>query len=580
MVRPTFHMSGLFSKVDLDFGLSPRDATAADAVLDADGVWRGNFGDFQIRRDSEVFKLDGAASFEHWGADRELRFGASSRKFDTAFRETWGERQLIHLARENFGTDFDLLEARREAHTEASLQYRALWLQASSKLPRLTFDLGLRYDVQRGRTAPLLAAANPVFPELLPELRTPSSEPRFVWRLWSPRVGVAYSAGPEGRTLLRASLSRFSSQLNASAIERTSPSYSATALFGFEDLNGNGQHDADEALQLIDASGFDPQKPHTLTSPNSADPDLEPEITDELFLGIDHRLRADLTLGLQLTWRQVHNILEQRILVRDGAGSVRSAERSDYVLDSTFIGTLPSGRAFFRPVYSLDPSLSYTGGSLLLNGDREQTYQGVTATVVKRPDERSTLRGQVTFSDWQWQIGSEFRRFDDPTDSAPYGSGVSADSHEDIVAEQVQPFGENQDFFLNSTWSFDLSGSYLVAQERPWAFTLAGRVSGRQGFPVPYFVTVTPPDGRTRNLQATERTDSVRHSDLYQVDLRLEKEVELARLGTTFSLDVFNLLDSTVVLQRSRQLNAPQAAFVRESLSPRVLRLGVRFAWE
>jgi hypothetical protein len=32
---------------------------------------------------------------------------------------------------------------------------------------------------------------------------------------------------------------------------------------------------------------------------------------------------------------------------------------------------------------------------------------------------------------------------------------------------------------------------YQVAPDRPWGFNLAGNLTGRQGYPIPYFTRVT-----------------------------------------------------------------------------------------
>ena len=45
-------------------------------------------------------------------------------------------------------------------------------------------------------------------------------------------------------------------------------------------------------------------------------------------------------------------------------------------------------------------------------------------------------------------------------------------------------------------------------------------------------------------------------------------------------LDIFNVLNEDYVLQRQRNVNAGTANQVREVLSPRVFRLGVKFRFE
>jgi hypothetical protein len=64
------------------------------------------------------------------------------------------------------------------------------------------------------------------------------------------------------------------------------------------------------------------------------------------------------------------------------------------------------------------------------------------------------------------------------------------------------------------------------------------------------------------------------------MDLRLEKEWRATgNTGLTFSIDAFNIFNDGSVLQRFDNLNAGNAAWVSESISPRVFRLGVRLDW-
>jgi hypothetical protein len=78
-------------------------------------------------------------------------------------------------------------------------------------------------------------------------------------------------------------------------------------------------------------------------------------------------------------------------------------------------------------------------------------------------------------------------------------------------------------------------------------------------------------------LTATGAMDDVRYPNLWDLDLRLAKNI---KLGGTSSFqvvaDLFNVLNNDVELNRVR--NAASGAFNRldEVLSPRVVRFGVR----
>lgn len=59
---------------------------------------------------------------------------------------------------------------------------------------------------------------------------------------------------------------------------------------------------------------------------------------------------------------------------------------------------LPSLLHLVRPA----PRVTTRGGQFLFNGDREQEYMGVSATFNKRLANRWMLRGNFTWSDWEW----------------------------------------------------------------------------------------------------------------------------------------------------------------------------------
>ena len=150
--------------------------------------------------------------------------------------------------------------------------------------------------------------------------------------------------------------------------------------------------------------------------------------------------------------------------------------------------------------------------------------------------------------------------------------------------------------YINSKWSYNVNGMYQVAPDRPWGFNVAGSVTGREGYPIPYYrrasrgaITPTAP----RNVQVVSN-DAFRNDDIHTIDARIEKEFSFSDFGLTVGVDVFNLLNEGYVLQRQSRLNfAPNAAsadgklpagvngpnYATEVLSPRIFRLGVRLSF-
>jgi len=572
-------VTGGVSTVRADVKLWPRGGVAGDPYIGADGVWHGGFRADRMECDMPAARLDARWLLDRDGVGHQLLFGAGARRFEQSSLKQWGPHDLYSVAPGASGYEVALVQAFRRARQTERARMEEAWLQDSVRYGRVTLGLGARYERQHGGLGELRADAHPIFPEVLPAIDVADRDAEFSWQQVTPRIGFTLALDRDGRTVLRGGYARFGSQLSAALVSRTA-AIAASALFSFEDLDGDGVFDAGEPTQLLSTRGVDPLHP-TVARPNLTDPALHPEGNHSYDLGLDRELAAGWHAGLDLRYRRTQDVFETRSLVRDAAGAVRPARRSDYRLDSIYQGNLPDGRAFSAPLYSLDPGLKSTGGTLLTNGDRERVYRGATLRVERRLDERWMLRAHLTVSDWRWRLGPEFRLYDDPTDAAPgldaEGLWDLADGADDPVAEETgtsSVFGATS--FPNSRWTFAVSSMVRIAPQRPWGFNVAASVTGREGFLLPYDVVLLAADGRKLAVQATPRADSFRYPDVYQVDLRLEHEVRRGDFRAAVGLDVFNLFNETPALLRQRELNSATGNVLLEAVGARTLRLGVR----
>lgn len=566
-------LTGRYSQVDSGTASIPLGAADDDIVLGPDGLWRGTFGELSYGQESRSWLIDGAAYHSRGRVGHEVRFGASDQSLAHSTSERWGRDSLLHLAGQNFGTPFDVVRLERPVDFALSQKRTSFWLQDSMTFDRLTVDLGVRHDLQRGTNTSGHLGANPLFPDLLPAVDY-SGGGSIEWSSLSPRLALAYAFGTEGRTVARASYSMFASQLYADLISRVSPAVDADVYVGFDDRDLDHRFDPGEPHFLLTYSGI---KPGSLPghNPHRTDALLDPERTDELRLAVEHRWQSGVDVSLDYVDRTVTGILETRRIIQDELGRIRPARSWDYQLDTVYTGRLPTGEPFAAPVYSLRPGIEYTGGNLLVNGGRKQSYRATTLSLVRHLAGGWMVRAQLTLSDWRWRLGSEFAEFDDPTNVVAVESDGAAISQADVDGDVVAPAAPGERLFLNSRWSFNVSALYQVAPERKWGFDAAVNLRGREGYPLPYTVSVVD-GGAFREVQATSRTDSFRLDDVVLLDLRLEKELRFSALRTAVSLDVFNLLNAGEVLERERQLTSPLADQVRETLSPRVVRLGLR----
>lgn len=581
VLNPKSVLNARASLVDGEFSLRSRGR--GEAFMDPDGVWQDGFSSGDSDRDIRRYEIS-ADFFKASGrVDHELRFGASYRRFDNASSFSWpGGRQASRVACEIVGScprpdvppeaTGELIVFYRDGTAVSEVDSEALWAQDTLSMRRMTLDLGLRLDRQRGSVTPGTVAANEIVPEVLPEVTSAGVDGGFDWSTLSPRIGITWAFGAERRTVARLGFSRFSSQLAGGFVSRLDPVQTASASYLYQDLNGDRDWQSDEPLRLLGVFGTNTAASSAGASPNRNDPDLEPELTDEMIASLDHDLSSQMSLGARLTWRRVHDIHDSRLLILDAEDTVRLARPDDYRLDRTLATTRPDGTAREREVFVLRPGRNLSGGTWLTNGDREREYLGIGLSMIRRQGRRYMLRANVDWGNTEWRVPDAFGVFGDPNDR------VGSDANDgDLFAERPS----NSDAFLNSGWSANVSGNVRFAPDRRWGFLLAGNVFARQGHPLPFFAISLAGDGLRRELQVTDRIDEFRNPDLVVVDLRLSKDFRLrGALDATVSLEVFNALDRRTALERELNVESFFAGTPSRTVSPRVFRLGFRLAWK
>jgi hypothetical protein len=602
---PNFFLTGTYAKGDFGFELAAKGGLGTDAPeawRDGSSVWHDGFLSGFGKRPTQEFKIDGSFFF-NTGArtNHELTFGARSREFEDTDIFAWPGRNVFSLALG--GGSFPLVVFRRGGAPPNELSYESLWVQDTIAMGRLTINAGLRYDLQDGKNVasnvegppPGVPAIGPdgeltTVDRILPDVTVREENAPFDWESILPRVGVTYALGAEQKTLLRASFSQFAEQLESTDVARLNPGYYAYAYFlnltDYEaGTNPNHKFDTGDLLYFLFPAYFDPKNP--TVSANRTDPGLDPPITNELTFNVEHALLPEFVIGAGVVWRNTEDILETRDFIR-AAGSAtvpgRIATRNDYVPDGTVDTTLPDGRQVSVPIFALNPASEFSGGNLLLNGDREIGYTGAFINLTKRLSNRWMARGYFQFGEAEWDVPDSYLQFDDPNPFGCCPAAVSGSPGNDVdgglAAIVSAGSGAKGDVVLQSSWSWNLNGMYQVAPDQPWGFNIAANLFGREGYVLPLMFETTGSDGNTRLIQLTRDIDDFRADDIFNTDVRIEKEFGAAEdIGLTFSIDVFNVFNENYVLQRERDMATGSAWYLRETLSPRIYRLGARIAW-
>jgi hypothetical protein len=446
-----------------------------------------------------------------------------------------------------------------------------------------TFNVGFRYDSQDGENKAGSVDANIGFPTVMPSLNFGGNDANGLkWTSISPRLGVTYALGEERKTLIRGSLSQYPDAMSLGNISRMNPVGANLALIVFLDNPGGFTDFYDDGEQwavLGGGWGFNPAAPTSLSTSAVNDPNMDPPVANELIIGVEHSFLPEFVAGLAVTWRNKTDVQDFQPLFTDASGVDRTASASEYIQGANVSGTLPNGTTNSWPTFFANPSLSYTGGTFLTNGKRDINYLGTAVTFTKRLTNQWMMRGFVNYNfTEEWDVPSSFFNNNDPNRLQP---GNTVGGRIDGSTFVIQSTGSGKtDNWMQSTWQWNLNGMYQVAPDRHWGFNVAANLSGREGYPIPYYVPQGGLDGIARNIQISNRIEDFRNDDIAVMDLRLEKEWRATgNTSLTFSIDGFNIFNDGAVLQRFDNLNSGNAAWVREVLSPRVWRLGVRLNW-
>ncbi|HKD11935.1 MAG TPA: hypothetical protein VKE50_07655, partial [Thermoanaerobaculia bacterium] len=231
------------------------------------------------------------------------------------------------------------------------------------------------------------------------------------------------------------------------------------------------------------------------------------------------------------------------------------------------------------PVYKLTGAPVPSG--LIVTNDHgyDQKYNGVELTMNKRLSNKWSARASFTYTDWKQHADNldacnGLFTVKSPDNVVSTNSGGSC-ANGDIVAPRAAGSGAKAGVFINSKWQFNVAGLYQL----PLGFDIAANVFGRQGYPNVQWANVNPGDGLGTRSVVIGNLDSQRNPDVYNVDLRFDKNVQINPLTLTISAEVFNLTNQGTVLQRQGRQNLSSYNQILEIQSPRVLRLGARISF-
>ncbi len=538
--------SGHYGTLDWRLSDRPRgDGTAK--ITAADGVTSGSEFDRSELRSTREWRLGGSFFLDSGSADHELEFGLRERRYDSSRRWLTGTSSVVETgANLGLSSPIAVLDLRHPAAARSDLRLGTVWFHDSLQFQRLTILAGARWQREEGLSK-------------FEVPRDPASS-HAVTADWSdliPHLGLAVTLDSETRSILRADWSRYTSRLGAALDSRSAVGYPAVDRQLFLDT--------DEDL-ILDPAEQASRAPWVAVRPDLVAEDFGPERIDEASIALEWEIFWNFVAGLSVTHRRAHDVIERRTLVQDvldQQGAIREATSDDWV---PAVGT--DGTSFF----DLRPGLELRPEGLLVNGDRERESLAATLSWRRRLSGWTTT-GHLTWSETEWRLGDQFRRYDDPTDTV--GSGD--DDGETVVQLQSESPGLGKESFaIGSRWSFD----WTFGRVLPRNFELGIVLSGREGQPLPYYRRIARERAGIAALELTERADSLRTADVVTVDARLAKRFHWRDgLEASVALEIFNVFDTREPLRHELDLGVGRGGAIDELTRPRVVRFSVRLGW-
>jgi hypothetical protein len=575
-----FYLTGMASYVDGGFQLVPQgggqgDPNFPNVVRNGNLVWQNSFQLYQTERPQEQAKVDGNYFFNTGSASHELRFGVGYREAQVDSLSQWPGLQLIGLQ------DVVVVPGNIYLGWSATIrnvsdtvEYETAYIQDTLTFGNFTANVGLRFDVQGGTNNASTIPAAPVNQGTLNGGRFAGKDASFEWEDITPRLGLTYALGEDRSTLLRLSYSRFADQLSSGTVSFDNPTnYQYGYFYWYDGVafggNGDGQLTANEVGPFVSFVGSTSDPNGNLFTLAQVDNNLSAPLTDELVFGVEHALMPEFVISASATWRNYFDILEQERLVFEN-GQLRVHQRGDYVPGPVVSSPGPNGGTVSVRPNTFRSGVTYAGVNRLENGDREQDYLGLTLGFNKRLSNRWLLRGHFTWTDWEWNVPDSEN--EDTTRVVP-----GSFDGDPVILGVGNGSGAKGNVYINSEWSYDISGLYQIAPDRPWGFNVAANINGRQGYPVPYSRNTNLGNGLGTRLIQVGQLDDTRLDDIMIINARVEKELTFNDFGLTLSLDGFNLFNESYVLQRQGNLNTGARNQVLEVTSPRIFRIGARF---
>jgi len=408
---------------------------------------------------------------------------------------------------------------------------------------RLTFNLGLRFDLQHAYVPEQTREAGPWAPA--------ATYPRVEvgrWGHFAPRAAVAFDLTGSGRTVAKASYGWFNTEAALAA------NYNQLTIFTtdyrWHDVNNDGRYQPGEVNLDTNGADFLSTTSAANTPPN---PNLRLSHYQEVSASIERELAPNLAARILYVLKRSGDDFSGSVnVLRPFSAYNIPITRRDPGPDGT-LGTADDGGPV--TIYDYDPA--YRGSNFVSN----QT--------VNRPDGRSdyfnSFEGSVTRRlAGSWSLLAAY---------------TATKYHRWLVGVPQSPNDTPFDLDNRWRWNVKVNGNYNLPHDF-LVGAIVEVVNGALGQRT-YVFRATDPSGAPLRQLATvslrlEPYGAESEPPQTQFNVRAGKKLLLGRKALNLSFDVLNLMN-TGAITAVTYVSGPSFGRVTDILPPRTLRAGVTF---
>ena len=400
---------------------------------------------------------------------------------------------------------------------------------------RLTINYGLRWDEFVG-SIPAESAPAGVW---VPARTTAAINNSPNWKTWAPRIGIAYSPTTAGKTVIKASASKYEVRETAGGI---------VAPFNPEFLVSETRSWSEPGCVGYSCSPFDagsiiaPSRGGLLKGAASANPNLQRPYDWEYSASIERQLGRDLAITAAFYYRKYYDLF---------ANENTALSPADYA-PVTITNPLTGGPL---TVYNLMPQYATSINTLEVNSSSllAQHYTGFEVTANKRMSNHFTVFGGFTVSSWK------------------QCANASTDPNVLINNCGYSPY--------DSRYMTNISGVYNL----PKGFNISSHLNYDSGKPLQTLYTLTsavvPGLVQGQDTVALLPQGARRYPGYSLLDVRISRTFKIKERGSIEPMiEIYNLLNQNAPFSEVQTVG-PSLGHISTTLDGRLTRLGIKAAF-